>query len=425
MPDPIILEVEDATEIKLEVNHDGLSAYEVALVNGFVGTEAEWLASLQGSPEWGLITGTLGDQLDLKAALDAKQNSLGFTAENVANKKTDLTSSNASDYPNVPAVNAGLALKQNVIAYTPENLANKGIADGYAGLDSGGKVPAAQLPSFVDDVLEYSSTATFPGTGETGKIYVALDTNKTYRWSGSVYVEISPSPGSTDSVTEGSTNLYFTTARVLAALLTGLSLSTSQVIAATDSVLQALGYLQAQITALTTTVSGKESSSNKDSSGGYVGLTLWKINFRNAANSFTSFLVNTATAARTYTFPNKDITVAGLDDVAGASGLVESLSFEDIGVSIPATTYTLEYYAAYAYTINLLKIISDSGTATAAVKINGTSVTGISAVSVSSTVATGTATAANTVAVGDKVTLVVTSPSGLNNLQASLKITRS
>lgn len=56
-----------------------------------------------------------------------------------------------------------------------------------------GKVPASQLPSYVDDVLEYANTGAFPGTGETGKIYVAFDTNKTYRWSGSAYVEISAS----------------------------------------------------------------------------------------------------------------------------------------------------------------------------------------------------------------------------------------
>lgn len=56
-----------------------------------------------------------------------------------------------------------------------------------------GKVPASQLPSYVDDVLEYANTGTFPAIGETGKIYVALDTNKTYRWSGSSYVEISQS----------------------------------------------------------------------------------------------------------------------------------------------------------------------------------------------------------------------------------------
>lgn len=69
----------------------------------------------------------------------------------------------------------------------------KGAANGVAELDSTGKVPSSQLPSYVDDVLEYNSTSAFPSTGEAGKIYVAKDTNKTYRWSGSAYVEISPS----------------------------------------------------------------------------------------------------------------------------------------------------------------------------------------------------------------------------------------
>lgn len=80
-----------------------------------------------------------------------------------------------------------------------------------------GLIPAAQLPSYVDDILEYAALANFPATGETGKIYTATGTGKIYRWSGSAYVEISPSPGSTDSVTEGATNLYFTTARASAA----------------------------------------------------------------------------------------------------------------------------------------------------------------------------------------------------------------
>lgn len=56
-----------------------------------------------------------------------------------------------------------------------------------------GKVPASELPAYVDDVLEYASLSNFPAEGESGKIYIALDTNKTYRWSGSAYVEISQS----------------------------------------------------------------------------------------------------------------------------------------------------------------------------------------------------------------------------------------
>ena len=56
-----------------------------------------------------------------------------------------------------------------------------------------GKVPANQLPSYVDDVLEYDSVSAFPEAGEDGKIYVAKDANKTYRWGGTQYVELSQS----------------------------------------------------------------------------------------------------------------------------------------------------------------------------------------------------------------------------------------
>lgn len=69
----------------------------------------------------------------------------------------------------------------------------KGAPSGVAELDSTGKVPSNQLPSYVDDVLEYGSKSAFPASGETGKIYIATDTNLSYRWSGSQYVEISPS----------------------------------------------------------------------------------------------------------------------------------------------------------------------------------------------------------------------------------------
>ena len=74
----------------------------------------------------------------------------------------------------------------------------KGVANGVATLGSDGKIFSSQLPSYVDDVLEYTNLAAFPTTGEAGKIYIALDTNKTYRWSGSVYVYITS--GAVDSV---------------------------------------------------------------------------------------------------------------------------------------------------------------------------------------------------------------------------------
>ena len=67
------------------------------------------------------------------------------------------------------------------------------VQQNFANLSDNGKVPANQLPSYVDDVLEYDTFNTFPTTGEDGKIYVAQDTNLTYRWSGTRYVEISQS----------------------------------------------------------------------------------------------------------------------------------------------------------------------------------------------------------------------------------------
>lgn len=94
-----------------------------------------------------------------------------------------------------------------------------GAANGVATLDGAGLVPAVQLPSYVDDVIEVADVASLPVTGEAGKIYITIDTDpvKQWRWSGSAYAEISSSPGSTDVVPEGAVNLYFTNARAAAA----------------------------------------------------------------------------------------------------------------------------------------------------------------------------------------------------------------
>nr|DAW56326.1 MAG TPA: Peptidase [Caudoviricetes sp.] len=70
---------------------------------------------------------------------------------------------------------------------------NLGEKNGVASLDSTGKIPTSQLPAYVSDVLEFPTFDKFPTTGEVNKIYIALDTNKTYRWGGTVYVEIGSS----------------------------------------------------------------------------------------------------------------------------------------------------------------------------------------------------------------------------------------
>ena len=73
------------------------------------------------------------------------------------------------------------------------SILDSGVANGVATLDGGGKIPTSQLPSSVDEIIESTDFASLPVTGEDSKIYVTLDNNLTYRWSGSAYVEISAS----------------------------------------------------------------------------------------------------------------------------------------------------------------------------------------------------------------------------------------
>lgn len=143
-----------------------------------------------------------------------KPNAANLLLDDVARLRTALD-----------GIDTAVAGKQATLGFTPENTANKGAVNGYAGLDGGGKVPSSQLPSYVDDVIEVANYASLPTTGETGKIYVLLTpytsggvTSAQFRWTGSAYTPIVSSPGSTDAVPEGSTNLYFTSARALAAV---------------------------------------------------------------------------------------------------------------------------------------------------------------------------------------------------------------
>jgi hypothetical protein len=186
-----------------------------------------------GVTSWGGITGTLSSQTDLQAVLDGKSN---------------LTHVHA--LADVTGLTAALAGKQGSLGFTAENIANKGVASGYAALDANGFVPASQLPaSFVDDVQEFLSFAAFPPVGTDSIQYVDIGALKIYRWSGSAYTEVSASPGSTDAVPEGATNRYFTVARVIASALTGLSTTTNAVVLASDTILDAIGKLQAQVIA--------------------------------------------------------------------------------------------------------------------------------------------------------------------------------
>lgn len=99
----------------------------------------------------------------------------------------------AKDTVYTPTITKSTVGLDNVTNDAQVKRTEMGAASGVATLDDNGKVPASQLPSYVDDVLEYEDRSSFPQTGETGKIYVDKSTNITWRWGGSDYVEISPS----------------------------------------------------------------------------------------------------------------------------------------------------------------------------------------------------------------------------------------
>jgi len=137
------------------------------------------------TPTYTKIEGTLASQLN------AIEYAMSY------NGQTNITQVN-NDKPFIidASAIAGLSLNSleeeiNRMDYISQS--EKAAPNGVAELDDHGIILSSQLPSYVDDVLEFADMASFPAQGENGKIYVALDTNLTYRWSGSAYVEISKS----------------------------------------------------------------------------------------------------------------------------------------------------------------------------------------------------------------------------------------
>ena len=165
---------------------------------------------------------------ELREVIGVKLNALHTMKEDKSNKKNDLTSTDPTHYPNVPAVKAGItaameAVETDVLAdvaalYIP--LTQKGSPNGVATLDAGGKVPAAQLPSYVDDVIDLvnivtanptsgmivgdkyynsttkkiltatSATAVTQSDPVSDAIYVNTSNNTTWRWSGTAMVQM-------------------------------------------------------------------------------------------------------------------------------------------------------------------------------------------------------------------------------------------
>lgn len=133
-------------------------------------------------------TGTTGSSTAL--TLSNSGVTAGTYTKVTADAKGRITSGTTLDASDIPSLDSAKITSGTLdVARIPNLDASK---------ITSGTIDAARLPSYVDDIVEGASLAAFPGTGETGKIYVALDTNKTYRWSGSAYVYITS--GAVDSV---------------------------------------------------------------------------------------------------------------------------------------------------------------------------------------------------------------------------------
>lgn len=252
IPSLTLDKISDVTATAAEVNVlDGITAStaELNILDG-VTADASELNILDGATLTTTelnyvdgVTSSIQNQLDNKVAKNADitgatKCKITYDAKGLVTAGADLA---ASDIPDISA--------------TYVTVASKGVANGVASLDNDGKVPAAQLPSYVDDVVDSyvvaGATALSAGwlsatadgaafTPETGKIYVVLSAgqylNKTYRWSGSTYVEISASPAqATESaagiaaiataaeVTAGSNDTKFVTPAKLATYTTGMA----------------------------------------------------------------------------------------------------------------------------------------------------------------------------------------------------------
>lgn len=139
-----------------------------------------------------------------KLPIDGKANS-ATTADTAAEATHAAAADTATKLAAAVTINGvdfdgSKAITINAEDATPRIAASeKGAVNGVATLDAAGKVPAAQLPSYVDDVKEYENKAAFPETGEADKIYVDIDTGSIYRWSGTQYIQINASVASADT----------------------------------------------------------------------------------------------------------------------------------------------------------------------------------------------------------------------------------
>ena len=159
-------------------------ANEKAILANDAATNADEKAALAQTAATKANTAASNAMAKIAETETARQNAI--TATTNANTAT----TNANNAANT--IQTALDGKLDKGAYTGNAFDLKSLIDTKADL-VGGKIPASQLPAYVDDVLKYANLASFPATGENSKIYIAIDTNITYRWTGTGYAEISAS----------------------------------------------------------------------------------------------------------------------------------------------------------------------------------------------------------------------------------------
>ena len=207
-------------QLRLRGTHTGQQA--ISTVTGL--QEALDGKQAAGSYAASVHAHVVGDVSGLQAALDSKQVSGNYAASVHGHTIADVSGLQTELNSKQPVGSYAPLVHQHTIANVSglqAALDGKQVAGDYATL-VGGKVPAGQLPSFVDDVIEVDNLSLLPASGEEGKIYIVIASGKTYRWAGTTYLEIVASPGSTDVVAEGSTNLYFTNTRAVSAVQSAL-----------------------------------------------------------------------------------------------------------------------------------------------------------------------------------------------------------
>ncbi len=322
----------------LYLNYDGSDIYnisrQVVIQAGSVGTH-------YGNNLY-QYAAARGDAVKNYADIHYAAKSHSHSISNISGLQTELNSKlDKQDIysDGVSAGNDDVLTKSGVAMFIELEL--KGSVNGLASLDSSGKVPSSQLPSYVDDILDYSNRNSFPATGEDGKIYIAEDTNKQYRWSGTTYVEISSSLalGETAS-TAYAGNKGKANADAIAALQTGKA-NTNHTHAISD------------VTNLQNSLNGKVDSSRvvtgMQGSGATSIPTVSAVTEIVNASSYTKTEIDNklsgkANSSHTHTIANITNLQSSLDGKVNTSSLGENTFKVTRGESVP--TGTTGYWAA-------------------------------------------------------------------------------